>query len=62
MGEIGENAIVVYEEAVGVGAEETVIGGVETVEDLDAVGYLESESDVLQVSETCTKGKVPFWC
>ena len=46
----------------GVGAEETVIGGVETVEDLDAVGYLESESDVLQVSETCTKGKVPFWC
>jgi len=49
LGEIGENAIVVYEEAVGVGAEETVIGGVETVEDLDAVGYLESESDVLQV-------------
>ena len=45
LGELGENAIVVFEEAVGVGAEETVIGG---VDDLDSV-YLESDSDVLQV-------------
>ena len=32
LGEIGENAIVVFEEAVGVGAEEIVCGQVLTIE------------------------------
>ena len=40
LGEIGENAIVVFEEAVGVGAEEIVCGQVLTITTLHPLAFL----------------------
>jgi len=47
LGEIGENAIVVFEEAVGVGAEEIVDQGY-TIGDQEYVTFAEDENEVLQ--------------
>jgi hypothetical protein len=62
LGEIGEDAIVVFEEAVGVGAEETVAGtgSMECGGSYEGRGpeeilsdqYLETSSDCLEVSWT----------
>ena len=47
LGEIGENAIVVFEEAVGVGAEEIVCGQVLTITTLHPLAFLNYLLDII---------------
>ena len=77
LGEIGEDAIVVFEEAVGVGAEETVAAGSYSIgscsnssngsfdsggaEEILSDGYLETGTDCMEVSVGNQRERQAVW-